>query len=127
MQILWRSFPEAREYVRSLSLPGAREYNKYCKEGNVPDDIPASPARVYRAKGWVDWGDFLGTNKKSATKIVKLSFPEAREIVRKLKLKNMKQYHDYWRSGKIPKNIPASPFDVYKKKGWVSAGDWLGY
>ncbi len=29
-----------------------------------PADIPNDPAMVYKGKGWVYWGDFLGTDRK---------------------------------------------------------------
>jgi superfamily II DNA or RNA helicase len=86
---------------------------------------PANPSEVYKSNGWTSWGDWLGSNRTSQM-IVWLTFPEAKKIVRSLKLKNMKQYQESWRLGKIPKNIPSSPYNVYKNKGWISSGDWLG-
>ena len=33
---------------------------------------------------------------------------------------------DYYRSGKLPTDIPTTPRKTYKDKGWVGMGDWLG-
>jgi hypothetical protein len=44
----YRSYKEAREFVRSLGLKNANEWKEYCKSGNKPDDIPAAPWNVYK-------------------------------------------------------------------------------
>ena len=72
-------------------------------------------------KGWNGWRDFLGT------KPVKWRpFEKAREFVRTLGLKNGKEWYEYSKSGKRPKDIPSAPRDSYKGKGWKGFGDWLG-
>ena len=45
-----RSFEEAREFVRSLGLKSAQEWQDYCKSGNKPDDIPSNPGLVYKKR-----------------------------------------------------------------------------
>jgi hypothetical protein len=44
----WRPFAEAREFARALNLKGHKEWEDYCKSGNKPDDIPATPWRTYK-------------------------------------------------------------------------------
>src|SRR5215211_699098 len=39
----WRSFEEAREFVRELELKTVAEWWEYCKTGKKPYDIPANP------------------------------------------------------------------------------------
>src|SRR6476660_3714176 len=56
----WRSFPEAREYARSLSFKNQKEWRKHCRLREQPNDIPSDPARRYQDKGWLGWTDFLG-------------------------------------------------------------------
>jgi hypothetical protein len=34
-----------------------------------PDDIPASPDGTYKKKGWLNWGDWLGTNAKPRKRV----------------------------------------------------------
>ena len=33
---------------------------------------------------------------------------------------------EYCKSGKLPKDIPFQPIDVYKNRGYTTMGDWLG-
>jgi hypothetical protein len=73
---------------------------------------------VYKDKGWVGYGDWLGTSF--------LPFTEARDFVRKLGLKNYHEWNDWRTSDKRPKNIPSSPRSVYANKGWCGIQDWLG-
>jgi hypothetical protein len=44
----YRPYKEAREFVRSLGLKNREEWNKYCKSGNKPDDISATPWNTYK-------------------------------------------------------------------------------
>ena len=61
MKKKWRTFKEARKFVRSLKLKGESEWSKYSKSGKRPDDIPGHPGRNY--KEWKGWGDFLGIGR----------------------------------------------------------------
>jgi hypothetical protein len=55
-----------------------------------------------------------------------LPFAAARVIVRKLKLKGVKEWQAWRKSGKRPSNIPSRPDQVYRDDGWISYPDWLG-
>eukprot|EP00947_MAST-08B_sp_MAST-8B-sp1_P000775 g775.t1 len=52
---------------------------------------------------------------------------EARDFVRRLKLKSNKEWKEWSKSGQRPSNVPSNPHEVYKGKGWVSMPDWMGY
>lgn len=54
-----------------------------------------------------------------------LSFEEVKEFIRKLKLKNIREWYEYSKSGKRPNNIPSTPDRTYKDE-WLSWGDFLG-
>ena len=56
-----------------------------------------------------------------------LPFEVARAIVRKLKLKGIKEWRAWSKAGKRPSNIPGSPHQTYRDDGWISYPDWLGY
>jgi len=43
----FRTFQEAREFVRKLNLKSQKEWKEYCKSGDKPDDIPSNPWEVY--------------------------------------------------------------------------------
>jgi superfamily II DNA or RNA helicase/transcriptional regulator NrdR family protein len=123
---IYRSFEEARQFVHSLQLKSKNEWGQYTKSGKKPDDIPAHPTDVYKNKGWVGWGDWLGTGTIASFNKIYRSFEQARQFVHSLQLKNRDEWGQYTKSGKKPDDIPASPTDVYKNKGWVGWGDWLG-
>lgn len=132
----YRNFESAREYVRVLGLKSGNEWKKYCKnELNKlppkPNDIPANPNRTYKNNGWISMGDWLGTGTIAPFLIKYKKFSEARKFVRKLKLKNQSDWRNYIKKKykslpPKPHDIPSNPMMVYKDKGWISLGDWLG-
>jgi len=122
----YKPFEEAREFVRTLGLKGENEWRKYCTSGEKPDDIPSAPSKVYAEKGWMSWGDFLGTGKVATSLREYKSFEEAREFVRSLGLKSIGEWRKYCTSGEKPDDIPTNPNREYAGKGWISMGDFLG-
>ncbi|MBI4680138.1 MAG: hypothetical protein HY753_02710, partial [Nitrospirae bacterium] len=132
----YRPFKQARSFTLALGLNNRREWQKFC-QGNIPekvskpDDIPSDPPRVYKNKGWVSWGNWLGT-ETVANKLKRFRpFEKARAYVHKLNLKNQDQWVHYCQ-GNMPEkdvkpdDIPKYPRHYYKDKGWASMGDWLG-
>jgi len=90
------------------------------------DYFPTAPHITYKDKGWKGGGHLLGTGTISTHNRVYLSFEEAKKFVHKLNLKTQKEWQEYCKSGNKPSNIPSSPKQVYKNKGWDGFGDWLG-
>ena len=88
--------------------------------------MPANPQSNYKDKGWVSWGDWLGTNRIATKDIKYRSFSKARAFTRKLNLKNSEEWHEFCKSGDKPSDIPTNAHKTYKNSGWVSMGDWLG-
>ncbi len=120
------SFEEARKFVHTLNLKSQDDWIKYCKSGNRPLNIPASPESVYKNKDWKSICDWIGTNY-IPTKLRKYrSFEDAREFVHTLNLKNQKEWTIYCKSGKKPNNIPATPSYIYRTNGWISWYNWFG-
>jgi hypothetical protein len=122
----WRSFEEARDYVRSLGLQNWDEWREWSKSDKRPKDIPATPARVYESEGWAGVGDWLGSGTIASFNRVYLPFAVAREFVGNLRLKSQTEWRTWAKTDKRPHNIPAAPATVYKSEGWISWGDWLG-
>ena len=122
----WRPFEEARDYVRSLGLESKKEWWEWRKSGERPTDIPSHPERDYKDEGWLSWGDFLGYNEGYVAGQWR-PFEEARDFVRSLGLKSWKEWLEWSKSGKRPPDIPSHPDRVYKGKGWMGYGDFLGY
>ena len=119
------SFEEAREFVRSLGIKGQIEWNEYSKSGQKPDRIPSAPDKTYKGKGWMGYGDWLGTGIKRCSKIK--PFKEAQKFARSLKIRNIEEWKEYCKSEQRPDGIPSAPDITYKGKGWMGWKDWLGY
>ena len=122
----YRSFQEARSFVRSIGLKNSDEWRSYSQSGKRPDDIPASPNQVYKNLGWSGMGDWIGTGSVASFNRQYRPFKDAREFVRGLKLNNQKEWRAFAKSSKRPPNIPSNPWDTYKDKGWAGIGDWIG-
>ncbi|MGO9112954.1 MAG: integrase repeat-containing protein [Thermoguttaceae bacterium] len=135
-KLSWRPFEEAREFVRGVGLRNMEEWTAYCLREMIgvepkPSDIPSAPHTVYKEKGWVNLGDWLGTGTIATHQREYRPFDEAREFVRCLGLKNQKEWAKYI-SGQMPDrdprppDIPTSPHLTYRNEGWVGYGDWIG-
>jgi len=119
MKKQFKNFVSAKKYVKSLQISSGPEWNKFCKSGKKPVDIPSAPWDHY--KEWKNWYDWLGTKPKSFR-----LFQKARKFVHSLKLKDQKNWVKFTKSGKLPIDIPATPYRVYENEGWNGLGDWLG-
>jgi len=118
----WREFPEVKKYVIRLQLNSLKEYKSLFRSNKLPKDFPAGPDRVYKNKGWINWGDFLGTGYQKDRKYI--SFEKAKKAIKKFNLLSLKDWQEFSKS-KRTMDIPSNPQVVYKKhwKGW---GDFLG-
>src|SRR6476661_5005622 len=43
----WRSFEDAREYVRDLGLKSSTQWHEFSASGERPNDIPSAPNQIY--------------------------------------------------------------------------------
>ena len=135
------SYQESKEFMHTLGLKTTLEWKKYSKgqlEGysKRPDNIPTAPDYYYKDKGWIDYGDWLGTGRKrkgnsNDEDTTWLTYEKARDFVHTLKLKGEKEWRKYIKGefkhlSKKPANIPNSPYFVYKNNGWIGINDWLG-
>ena len=73
----WRSFKDAREFIRSLDLKSEKEWREYRKKYR-PADIPSNPERSYSTE-WKGIGDWLGTNRIATHKKKYRSYEEAKK------------------------------------------------
>jgi superfamily II DNA or RNA helicase len=132
----WRPFPKARAYARKLGLSRTKDWTDFCREsrrnrGILPQDIPADPRSVYKEKGWIGMGDWLGTGTRASGSQDWRAFKTARAYVRNLGLRNTSEWNIFSCGklrdrGKRPDDIPSNPAQVYRNKGWKGYGDWLG-
>jgi hypothetical protein len=106
----FRSFEEARKFVRNLGFDSKTEWEDYCKSGEKPDDIPYTPKRTYKEfKGMKDW---LGTTMLSYEEAEK----QAHILVNELGIGTKDDWEKASREGKIPKNFPAQPWEYYSER-----------
>ena len=122
----YRSFEDARAFVRSLGLKSGAEWWDYARSDKKPADIPVNPRAVYAKAGWAGIADWLGSPTSLYHRRTHRPFKEARAFARGLNFESEKEWRDYAKSGQRPYDIPANPLSKYKKVGWTGWGDWLG-
>ena len=121
----YRPFEESREFVRKLKIKNQKGWEAYCKSGNKPADIPATPERHYKDKGWKGLPDWLGTDTMSTQERAKRypEWPEAKQEYEKLGkqfgLKNMTDWRKFSKSHRKlldELNLPTNPWNTYSKQ-----------
>ena len=122
---VYRSFNEAREYVRQLKLKNQLEWIEFKNSGKLPLDIPSAPNTVYKNSGWISLGDWLGSNTIANKDKLYLTFEQAKDYLKSYDLVSSFEWKSFCKSGKKPANIPSNPNRSYKSewKGWA---DFLG-
>jgi superfamily II DNA or RNA helicase len=122
----YRDFKKARKFTRELRLRTQKEWFLFCKSGNKPQDISSNPQLTYKNKGWISWGDWLGTGKIASHKMEFMTYEEATKYVSKLNINTLKEWSEYWKQNERPAELPSTPQSTYKNKGWESWGKFLG-
>jgi superfamily II DNA or RNA helicase len=117
------SYDEAKKWAIESGFVSAKEWKSVKKNNRLPKGIPGHPQEIYKNKGWQSWSEFLGTS--NLRNIDYFNFDEARNYVRKLKLKSTKEWK-IWSKESKPKFIPGNPDRIYKNIGWLSWADFLG-
>ena len=112
------------------TIKDAEEFKKYV-ESKKPDDIPVNPNTPYNNKGWLNWGDWLGTGIMASRLRKYRPFKEARKFARSLGLNSQTEWFQYAKGTlmgkvKMPTDIPYSASQIYKDKGWIGWRDWIG-
>ena len=116
-------FDEAKQIIRSLELKGEKDWHIYRKSVR-PINIPSDPPSVYK-KEWISWGDWFGTGRIADKDKEFRSFLKSKKFVQSLRIKSVKKWEVYCKSGNKPNDIPSNPNIVYKKE-WTTWGDFLG-
>ncbi len=119
----WRSFIDAREFVRSLKLKNEKEWRKFRKD-NMTNDIPTNPNRTYTNE-WKGIGDWIGTYRIADQNKAFLSYQEAKTWATLSGISNQKEWRIATKNKLIPYSIPTNPHNTYKNE-WTTWGDFLG-
>ena len=117
-------FEEAKKIVHKLKLKNWNDWLNYLKSESFNIELPKNPSEIYKNIGWINFGDWLGTNEISKHKREYLNFTEARKYVQSLKLKNTTDWRLFCKTENKPLNIPSNPNKVYSE--WIDFSDWLG-
>ena len=123
----YRSFEDAKKFAKENKITSSVQWRLKWQSGMFPKDIPRAAESVYKYQGWKSWGEFLGTGRIQSQQMEFRSFNEAKKYVKKLNLKGLEEWAKFSKSNKRPKDIPGMPARVYKDKGWIGLGDFLGY
>ncbi|SFE62128.1 Phage-integrase repeat unit [Marinobacter sp. DSM 26671] len=111
----YATYAEASEVAQGLGLTSLSEYLKSYRQD---PRLPSAPDRAY-AEDWVDWYDFLGTERpgeKYAT------YAEASEAAQGLGLTSLPEYKKGYRQDPSLSSVP----DKTYAENWVDWYDFLG-
>tara|TARA_B100001175_G_scaffold309372_1_gene310979 strand:- start:3400 stop:6489 length:3090 start_codon:yes stop_codon:yes gene_type:complete len=111
------SFENARAYMKKNNITSLSQWKKYRKENGI-ENIPYKLSRTY-SKNWKGRPHFFGTET--------FTYEEAKQFVKKFKLKSSRDYFKFLKTTKSVINLPTVPSRKYKNKGWVDWKDYLGY
>ena len=116
---------EGGNYTGNLVLRRGGGDEEWClRRGGEEDDDSEAGGDEWCLRSGAEGADFAST---VVPKGRFLSFEPARTFVHSLKLTSQKMWEAYSKSGKRPLNIPSRPATTYRKSGWLSMPDWLGY
>ncbi|MDD2127267.1 VPA1269 family protein [Pseudomonas monteilii] len=113
----YATYNEAQLAALRLGVTSQADYKLQC----ITDErLPSKPQRIYLGKGWVSWGQYLGTSKKARFYAL---YSKAEAAAQALGAGNRKDYHRLYRTDS---NLPANPHIYYKGKGWTDWESFLG-
>lgn len=126
MKKIETSFEESRQFAQKLNLKSRDQWFEWHKE-NKPKDIPASVSLVYKNRGWISWGDFLGTGREADQYKTQhyLSYKDAKAYLAKFNFKSEEEFLNWCKTDKKPIFIPHKARRYYANRGWISMGDFL--
>ncbi len=107
--------------ISKYELSSLSNYRELIDNGTLnPNLYPRTPSKVYKSE-WKGTKAFLGFHPRYRWR----NFFDARAWARKQNIINEKQWLEFVKTSDFPKDIPKSPWIVYKNKGWMSLEDWL--
>ena len=107
----YKSYKEAKDFAQTLNLKNHKEWKNYTDNNSIPKNIRKYPTRYKEFEGW---SIFLGNKEKI------LSYKDAKNYIKKYKLKNSVEWAKFTSKSTFPKNLPKHPDYTYKKdfEGW---------
>jgi hypothetical protein len=121
----FKSYLQVKKFAKSLKLNSRSQWRNYLKKNIIPKDIPSAPDQVY-PNSFEGWGEFLGTGFIATKGRVYRNYKQAQTYVKFHKIKNIREWNLHIKSKKLPIDIPSNVNIAYRKKGWISWGDFFG-
>lgn len=122
----FRTYEQAEAFVLTLNLKNFKEWQAYCKSGLKPKDIPKTPDYYYKHTGWINWSVFLGTKNLNTRTKKFITYEQCKMFAKTLNIKTQKEWFKYWKDNDRPIDVPHTPQNYYKDKGWIDWYDFLG-
>ena len=122
------NYEEAQRYIRSVifeerPITTSTQLRRWSASEERPRNFPSTPDDFYVGKGWTTTKAFLGTDK--------MSYAEAHDFIRKVKLEDgdyirtRERWEQWLQSGQKPDNFPDNPEVFYAGRGWTNIRDFL--
>ena len=86
---------------------------------------PKAPAIVYSNSGWINWGHWLGTNRKATKEIVYVDYTTAKNILKKHDIRTFREYKQFIINFSSEYSLPSMPVRTYKNE-WLGSKDFFG-
>jgi hypothetical protein len=119
----WRSYEEAKKWAIASGIKGQKDWYRKSRAGELPDDLPAQPDKVYAGKGWTTWFDFVGGKCRRTSGW--RSYEEAKKWAIANGIMKAKEWQQKSAAGELPDDLPAQPHLTYRGQ-WESWFDFLG-
>jgi len=124
----WLEYEEALIFVRKLNLKTVREWRQYGKSKDYNILIPKTPDTHYRDKGWVNYGEWLGTFKIQDNLKEYYSYEDAKKYLKPFKLQSRLDFENFKTQQSYPEYLPKTPYLKYRQTGeWKGWPDFLSY
>jgi hypothetical protein len=115
------TYDDAKLIIKDYELKTIVDYKNVVKNDSIPHNIPNRPERYYKNRGWLGWGDFLGSNRIANQNKEFMTYDEFKEIINSLNIKSGYEFNKKRKDIRnINEKIPSNPNIHYKNKGWVS-------
>ena len=131
---VYYSYDDAKKWIseNTSGITYHSTWKEEVKNNKIPYFIPNRPDRFYKRdnRGWISWGDFLGTGTISCIQQNKnyLSYENSKKYINENFpfILGSKDWNKNY-ANKIPNFIPKNPNNTYKKDGWINWIEFLSH
>ncbi|ARF12629.1 superfamily II helicase, partial [Klosneuvirus KNV1] len=123
-----REFNNIRIILRAMAYEDDRivqYFANYDFSNNTIDEVGAKKD-IINFENTIDMNPIINT-VKDLNKISPETFEKAKNVIRSLNIKSIKNYKTWCNERTTYFNIPSNPDIIYKTLGWVNWTDWLGH